>query len=96
MDVERARMLLREVAEKIKLDTMKLAPAETSWRKDLAEAAIETTSSSNDAAILLQEWLRQLREGEEIALEGNFLETREPNLNKPVEKFAFRKGISNE
>jgi hypothetical protein len=44
-------------------------------------------------------WLQQLKDGGEITLEGNFIphdpRTNEPIVNKPVEKFAFRKGISN-
>jgi len=66
---------------------------------DVAKRAQEihrsSTISSQDAAEAFSKILQQLRTGKEVTLEGNFLETHEPDLNKPVEKFAFRKGISN-
>jgi hypothetical protein len=67
----------------------------TDVAKQAKELHRSTTISSQDAGMLFKKWLQQLRTGEEITLEGNFLETRKPDLNKPIEKFAFRKGISN-
>ncbi len=98
MDVERVEKLLRQAAEDVKTEATKLSPVET-WRGELAKAAIEVTPTSNEAAALFQKWLQQLRTGKEITLEGDFIphgpRTNEPIKNKPVEKFAFRKGISN-